>query len=614
MIDNYVSVYRAREREKYSERILEKIYDLKDEEEGIFKRIQDQTSSLKNEGDNEDVIQRKLCLDLIERIKYAEKEIKTLNNNYTNGKLSKRPSSYLNKKKINISDYVVKNDLFKKEEIEDLEGCWNILKKYTVNKDRGNSQSYVNPFGKEDSTYEPDDSSVDYNDYKKVSEDSNFHYVDLSQNFVQDVNLKNNPYAQLIALRNLANNDYTLEMGDKKYDFLPYLSNIIRTQNGFTVNGTIRGGVLPTGAWGGNVDRDYFIIMNINKEPEIIFVEEFSVGVTVINDSYGTTIVKDTVPAGYPESAVNLKLTIKCRTANTFYIGKTLNAFSKRNMAFEKYKINILNSLDKCDKIIKEMYNNGITPEFDNRVQIDRPAVNYKNFYNELKGSNQINVNLLNRLESFFTARKESLIDYFLIGTYEENNNGEKELVPSEMIEEFNSYLRNRMDKTDGTLINWYNNTCTLDNSFSSLNSSFEESNMLFKKLLVWEIVIEERGLDYIYLHNKENNYRFGLSKYYQKVNQDIKKEEELKVGDVVFLLDSENEEIMTTIKSIENVEIELDEGPDININTTESDISKLEIDENSTVKVKKITFNNTISDVYSVDNWFRLVKERKKN
>jgi hypothetical protein len=289
----------------------------------------------------------------------------------------------------------------------------------------------------------------------------------------------------------------------------------------------------------------------------------------------------------------------------------------KKNKAFEKYKNNILNCLNKGNEIIKRVYDNGITPEYDNGMLIDRPETNYKNFYNELKGTTSLNINLLNRIGDFFVARKLSLFDYFLYGTYDdEDGDGKDELIPSDFSEELNTYLRNRMDKTDGTLLTWYGSVCSMDNSYSSLEDSIKEGSMIFKKLLVWEITIDRDDENSIYLYNKDNDFRSDLNKCYKKVGMDIRKDEELKVGDVVFLMDnnSENPEVMTTIKSIENINLELTDSPEINISTKQDDFNNIEISSNATTKVKKITFNNTINFNYSTEDGFRLIKERRKS
>lgn len=622
MINDYVSVYRSKERRKYSERILEKIAEIKDEEESIFKRIQDSIETFKENGSDEDVTQRKLCLDLVERAKFAIEELKNLNKNYKDGLQSKRLNKYLNIKKINIADYVIKNDFFNKTEIEDLEGCWSILKKYSADEDRGTIENYINPYGDSDKEYEAENTNVDYNDYKKVSVESDFHKLNLSNLFEINVDLKNNAYAQLLALKNLSNEDYRLAMGNSYVPFLPYLENnnsiTFKTANEFVVNGIITAGELPTGFWGGDVDRDYFIVLNSNNEPEIIFIEEFSVGVTVVSNGYGSSsVVTETVPAGYNPDQVKFKYTIKCRSENKFSLNKKLSVVSKKNKAFEKYKNNILNCLNKGNEIIKRIYDNGITPEYDNGTLIDRPEINYKNFYNELKGATSLNINLLNRIGDFFVARKLSLFDYFLYGTYEdEDGDGKDELIPSDFSEELNTYLRNRMDKTDGTLLTWYGSVCSMDNSYSSLEDSIKEGSMIFKKLLVWEITIDRDDESSIYLYNKDNDFRSDLNKCYKKVGMDIRKDEELKVGDVVFLMDnnSENPEVMTTIKSIENINLELADSPEINISTKQDDFNNIEISSNATTKVKKITFNNTINFNYSIEDGFRLIKERRKS
>lgn len=622
MINDYVSVYRAKERRKYSERILEKIAEIKDEEESIFKRIQDSIETFNENGSDEDVTQRKFCLDLVERAKFAIEELKNLNKNYKDGLQSKRLNKYLNVKKINIADYVIKNDFFNKTEIEDLEGCWSMLKKYSSGEDRGTIENYINPYGDNDKEYEADNTNVDYNDYKKVSVESDFHKLNLSNLFEVNVNLKNNAYAQLLALKNLSNEDYKLAMGNKYIPFLQYLENsnsiTFKTANEFVVSGFVTAGSLPTGFWGGDVDRDYFIVLNSNNEPEIIFIEEFSVGVSVVSNGYGSSsVVTETVPTGYNADQVKFKYTIKCRSENRFSLNKNLSAVNKKNKAFEKYKNNILNCLNKGNEIIKRIYDNGITPEYDNGMLIDRPETNYKNFYNELKGTTSLNVNLLNRIGDFFVARKLSLFDYFLYGTYEdEDGDGKDELIPSDFSEELNTYLRNRMDKTDGTLLTWYGSVCSMDNSYSSLEDSIKEGSMIFKKLLVWEITIDRDDENSIYLYNKDNDFRSDLNKCYKKVGMDIRKDEELKVGDVVFLMDnnSENPEVMTTIKSIENINLELTDSPEINISTKQDDFNNIEISSNSTTKVKKITFNNTINFNYSTEDGFRLIKERRKS
>ena len=153
---------------------------------------------------------------------------------------------------------------------------------------------------------------------------------------------------------------------------------------------------------------------------------------------------------------------------------------------------------------------------------------------------------------------------------------------------EINNYIKQRLDKSEGTLISIYDSFTSIDKTYLQYISSISNACSLLKKLLVLEGKVDADGTNIVYVAKSPSEYYScnGLSP-------------KIYVGDTVYLLDNCYSETSAKILSI---------GTDSVLAGT-----SVSSDGSSTTEsyetVYKLTLSSGISN-YTKDNCFRLVKE----
>lgn len=196
--------------------------------------------------------------------------------------------------------------------------------------------------------------------------------------------------------------------------------------------------------------------------------------------------------------------------------------------------------------------------------------------YLELSEFNNL-VKICNGLVKFINVRKTILLEYVTDYTISDN---------------IYNILNSRMNKMDGTLFNWYNDSCSIDTIYRKNEKDKTSCNSMFSKLAVIKVKEDPDGSNYLECES-------GISKYYKEI---LGTSPSLKAGDTVYIMDDSKTELETIIKSISYVTVQ---GYDSSI-TDSSDTSSLT---DMTEQHMVIEFNNSIDKSYSVDSNLRVVK-----
>lgn len=151
----------------------------------------------------------------------------------------------------------------------------------------------------------------------------------------------------------------------------------------------------------------------------------------------------------------------------------------------------------------------------------------------------------------------------------------------------YNDVLKSRLNKSSGSLIDWYRSACTVDSTIINNANLIKESRLLVSKLAVWQL--EEDANENVVIVQKEPNKYYPLIIGYMPT---------LKVGDIVCLVDDNNAMTKTKVKSLTSAEKDGDVTLDGDgVITTKVDAFVVELEHN-------------INQVYSSSYNFRLIKE----
>jgi len=167
--------------------------------------------------------------------------------------------------------------------------------------------------------------------------------------------------------------------------------------------------------------------------------------------------------------------------------------------------------------------------------------------------------------------------------------------------EELNEVLEDRLDKSGGSLKQWYESAVSVDKMERDYYAKLKKKKGMFKKLLVQQPAEEfESGNQIIIDYNCSVYYSYSLGKYPQ-----------FNVGDTVYVRDEENNETMCTI--IKKDLIEINDKAEVQYEEVKHSDGKVEqvakTDNNGepiTIYTKKkawqLTFNGNIPTIYDPD------------
>lgn len=548
-------------KKRFSYKVLDKFSEI----DNSFKSISNQVENVHNklfDLNGDDSINKELCLECAKKFKTIIEEFEALLPYIDNKLNNPRAWNFLTSDNIYINKYL---GGIQEETINDIVGCWSLLNEYVNGKDRAsnnnlNKPSWGGDYGEND--YSLSMSNCEFNDviFKDL----------ISENKIAGVN---SLYALLSGLNNTIDYKYFKNShGNNKKEGEFIKSDPKRNGNEYTISYKTRYKYQSVTAYDkdGNPTEVKIIPTTLkklnggNNQSGYLYTPFGNVYYEIKFGSFDFTDVEN---SGFSSENYNIKYNITV----TIYPSSAVNDDNFENV-FKKIED------DSYKSVLKEKITNLINIVSSQEEPIDssdyptNPVINYKSFLNaiEVKDIKTITPLLFN----YINKRKELLETYI--------NGSENDI---QML--YNDVLKSRLNKSSGSLIDWYRSACTVDNTIINNANLIKESRLLVSKLAVWQL--EEDANENVVIVQKEPNKYYPLIIGYMPT---------LKVGDIVCLVDDNNAMTKTKVKSLTSAEKDGDVTLDGDgVITTKVDAFVVELEHN-------------INQVYSSSYNFRLIKE----